>query len=184
MGHRIFLYGASEDVNRDAVTELRRRFPADQDRRSSQRLRAAEQIEALVDEINKSEADILFISAGKPRRSSGSASTPTSSRSICARASAAHSTPSSAKSPRRRALPATRAGVVLPARPPAEPPRTADRPAAIRLGGLFRKLAMLLIPHAETERRAESRGRRKCGDHHEGHEGHEGHEEDGEQERR
>ena len=66
MGHLIFLYEASEDVNRDAVTELRRRFPQIKIVGRANGYVRPEQMEALVDEINESEADILFIALGSP----------------------------------------------------------------------------------------------------------------------
>lgn len=68
IGHRIFIFGASEDVNRDAVAELRRRFAQIKLVGRANGYVRPEQMETLVDEINESEADILFIALGSPRQ--------------------------------------------------------------------------------------------------------------------
>jgi N-acetylglucosaminyldiphosphoundecaprenol N-acetyl-beta-D-mannosaminyltransferase len=67
-GHRVFLYGASEEVNRDAVAELRRRFPGIRIAGRANGYVQQEDMENLVDQINDSQADILFVALGSPRQ--------------------------------------------------------------------------------------------------------------------
>jgi N-acetylglucosaminyldiphosphoundecaprenol N-acetyl-beta-D-mannosaminyltransferase len=66
--HRLFLYGASEDVSRDAVVELRRRFPGIMIVGRANGYVPQEDMEDLVDRINDSRADILFVALGSPRQ--------------------------------------------------------------------------------------------------------------------
>ena len=67
-GHRLFLYGASEEVNHDAVAELQRRFPGINIVGRANGYVAQEHMEDLVDLINDSQADILFVALGSPRQ--------------------------------------------------------------------------------------------------------------------
>jgi N-acetylglucosaminyldiphosphoundecaprenol N-acetyl-beta-D-mannosaminyltransferase len=67
-GHRIFIYGASEEVSAAAVLELKRRYPGIRIVGRANGYVAAEAMEALVDEINDSQADILFVALGSPRQ--------------------------------------------------------------------------------------------------------------------
>ena len=64
--YRIFVYGAAEDVNRDACAELERRNPGIQIVGRSNGYVKAEEMEFLVEQINQSGADILFIALGSP----------------------------------------------------------------------------------------------------------------------
>lgn len=67
-GHRLFLYGASEEVNRGATAELRRRFPGILIVGRSHGFVSTEGMRGLVDRINGSCADILFVALGSPRQ--------------------------------------------------------------------------------------------------------------------
>ena len=67
-GYRLFVYGATEDVNREAVAELERRHSGLQIIGRSHGYVSADQMEGLVDQINASGADILFVGLGSPRQ--------------------------------------------------------------------------------------------------------------------
>jgi N-acetylglucosaminyldiphosphoundecaprenol N-acetyl-beta-D-mannosaminyltransferase len=67
-GYRLFVYGAAEEVNRAAVAELERRYPALQIVGRSHGYIPDDQTEGLVDQINASGADILFVGLGSPRQ--------------------------------------------------------------------------------------------------------------------
>ena len=67
-GHRLFIYGASEEVNRDATDKLRQRFPGIMIVGRSNGYVPPEEMEGLVDRINDSEADILFVALGTPKQ--------------------------------------------------------------------------------------------------------------------
>lgn len=67
-GYRIFIYGAAEEVNRGAVEILRRRHPGIQIAgRANGYVKPAE-MDDLVDQINASGADIIFVALGSPRQ--------------------------------------------------------------------------------------------------------------------
>lgn len=65
-GYRLFVYGASEEVNRQAVEELRRRYPGINivGRENGY---ADDDTEVIL-RINESKPDILFIATGSPRQ--------------------------------------------------------------------------------------------------------------------
>lgn len=67
-GYRIFVYGASEDVNRRAVAELRRRYPGIAIVGRANGYIKPEQNPGLIRSINDSGADILFVALGSPRQ--------------------------------------------------------------------------------------------------------------------
>ncbi len=67
-GYSVFLYGASESVNRRACDELVRRYPRLQIAGSSHGFRKEQEMPALLAEIDSSGADILFVALGSPRQ--------------------------------------------------------------------------------------------------------------------
>ena len=67
-GHRLFIYGASEEVNRDATAVLHRRFPGILIVGRSNGYVEPEEMEELIDRINDSGADILFVALGSPKQ--------------------------------------------------------------------------------------------------------------------
>ena len=64
-GHRVFIYGATEEVNEASVATLERRYPGLQ---VVGRANGYVSGDSLVDEINDSKADILFVALGSPRQ--------------------------------------------------------------------------------------------------------------------
>jgi N-acetylglucosaminyldiphosphoundecaprenol N-acetyl-beta-D-mannosaminyltransferase len=67
-GSRIFLYGAREEVNRKAANVLSRRYPGLRIAGRANGYVKAEEMPKLVDRINRSRADILFLGLGSPRQ--------------------------------------------------------------------------------------------------------------------
>ena len=67
-GHRIFIFGASEEVNRGAVEELERRHPGIRIVGRANGYLPKEKMGELVKRINASGADILFVALGSPRQ--------------------------------------------------------------------------------------------------------------------
>lgn len=67
-GHRIFIYGASEEVNQGAVEELRQRYPGINIVGRANGYVNPEEMEALVERINNLGTDILFVALGSPRQ--------------------------------------------------------------------------------------------------------------------
>lgn len=67
-GHPVFLYGASEDVNRRACEELMRRFPALTIAGRSNGFVPEEGMNDLVEQINGSGAGLVFVALGSPRQ--------------------------------------------------------------------------------------------------------------------
>lgn len=67
-GYKIFIYGASEEVNAGAVRELRRRHPGIQIVGRANGFLKESEMPALIEQINESRADILFIALGSPRQ--------------------------------------------------------------------------------------------------------------------
>lgn len=67
-GHRIFVYGASEEVNKGAVEELGRRHPGIRIVGRANGYLPEEEMGGLVAQINDSGADILFVALGSPRQ--------------------------------------------------------------------------------------------------------------------
>ena len=65
-GWRIFIYGAQEDVNRRAVDVLRTRYPGISIVGRSHGYVPEEGMEALIQAINDSAADLLFVALGSP----------------------------------------------------------------------------------------------------------------------
>jgi len=67
-GYRVFIYGAEEDVNRAAVARLCERHPALQVVGRANGYTKDQEMAGLVDRINESKADILFVALGSPRQ--------------------------------------------------------------------------------------------------------------------
>ena len=67
-GYRVFIYGATEEVNVASVAKLKQRYPGLQIAGRANGYVSSDAMEALVDEINDSEADILFVALGSPRQ--------------------------------------------------------------------------------------------------------------------
>ena len=67
-GYRIFIYGAKEEVNRDAVERLRERHPAIQIVGRANGYVKEDDMDALVAQINESKTEILFVALGSPRQ--------------------------------------------------------------------------------------------------------------------
>lgn len=67
-GHRLFIYGAAAEVNRGAVDELRRRYPGIAIVGHRDGFVGPDAMNELVEEINASKADILFLALGSPRQ--------------------------------------------------------------------------------------------------------------------
>lgn len=65
---KVFVYGASEAVNAQASETLKKRYPGIQIAGRANGFIPHNQMEELVDRINDSEADILFIALGSPRQ--------------------------------------------------------------------------------------------------------------------
>jgi N-acetylglucosaminyldiphosphoundecaprenol N-acetyl-beta-D-mannosaminyltransferase len=67
-GHRIFIYGAKEEVNHGAVERLRKRHPAINIVGRANGYVKDEDMDTLVAQINESKAEILFVALGSPRQ--------------------------------------------------------------------------------------------------------------------
>lgn len=67
-GYRLFIYGAAEDVNRGAVEILRQRHPGIQIVGRANGYVKPEEMDGLVEQINASGAEILFVALGSPRQ--------------------------------------------------------------------------------------------------------------------
>ncbi len=67
-GWRIFIYGAKEDVNRDAVERLRERYEGIQIVGRQHGYLGPEGMDELVERINESQAQILFTALGSPKQ--------------------------------------------------------------------------------------------------------------------
>lgn len=67
-GYRIFLYGATAEVNRKAQSALRASYPGINIVGASDGYVAEERMPALIEAINASRADILFVALGSPRQ--------------------------------------------------------------------------------------------------------------------
>jgi len=65
-GHKLFIYGAREEVNRIAVNRLRERFPNLKIAGRSNGYVSKADMAPLIDKINASEAEILFLALGSP----------------------------------------------------------------------------------------------------------------------
>lgn len=67
-GHRIFLFGASPEVNQKTVEVLSRRFPGLQIVGYQHGYLQEREMPALIDRINSSGAEILFVALGSPKQ--------------------------------------------------------------------------------------------------------------------
>lgn len=67
-GYKIFIYGASEDVNARACDELRKRYPGIQIVGRDNGFVSKGDMAQLVEKINASQAQILFVAMGSPRQ--------------------------------------------------------------------------------------------------------------------
>ncbi len=67
-GHRLFLYGATEDVNRSAVAKLQRSYPGIKIVGRANGYPGLAEIDDLVQQINRAHPDILFVALGSPRQ--------------------------------------------------------------------------------------------------------------------
>jgi N-acetylglucosaminyldiphosphoundecaprenol N-acetyl-beta-D-mannosaminyltransferase len=67
-GYRIFLYGSSPDTNAKAADALRKRYRGIQIVGREHGYVPAAEVDGLVDRINASHADILFVGLGSPRQ--------------------------------------------------------------------------------------------------------------------
>ncbi|MFI5304746.1 MAG: WecB/TagA/CpsF family glycosyltransferase [Nitrospiria bacterium] len=67
-GYRVFLFGGNPDVNQRTVKTLKERFPGIQIVGSQHGYLADEEIPALIERINESSAQILFIALGSPKQ--------------------------------------------------------------------------------------------------------------------
>lgn len=67
-GHKIFVYGASEYVNSRAVETLKQRYPRLEIAGRSNGYVPKENMSELIDEINRSKAEIVFLALGSPRQ--------------------------------------------------------------------------------------------------------------------
>lgn len=65
---KIFIYGAKEEVNGGSVIKLRERFPDIQIVGRQNGFVKANEMDQLVQEINDSQADILFLALGSPKQ--------------------------------------------------------------------------------------------------------------------
>lgn len=65
-GYKIFIYGASEEVNRSSCEILRQRHPGIQIVGRANGFIKHTEMDHLIEDINRSQADILFIAMGSP----------------------------------------------------------------------------------------------------------------------
>ena len=67
-GYRIFIYGAKEEVNRNASENLRKRYPDIQIVGRSHGYIGETAMPGLIRQINESKAEILFLALGSPKQ--------------------------------------------------------------------------------------------------------------------
>lgn len=67
-GYRIFIYGSSEETSRGATATLQRRYPGLQVAGRQHGFLASKEMPTLIDRINASKTDILFVALGTPRQ--------------------------------------------------------------------------------------------------------------------
>ncbi len=67
-GHKVFIYGAREEVNKAAVEILKKRYPCLSIAGRSNGYVKKEEMQALIHRINVSRADILFLALGSPKQ--------------------------------------------------------------------------------------------------------------------
>ncbi len=65
-GYKIFIYGANESVNRSAAEKLRQEYPGIQIAGRCHGYVADEDMDQLIQKINRSKANILFVALGSP----------------------------------------------------------------------------------------------------------------------
>ncbi len=66
--YKVFMYGAKEDVSAKAAAELRKRYPDLEIAGRANGYVAPEEMPALIEQINASGAQILFLALGSPRQ--------------------------------------------------------------------------------------------------------------------
>ncbi|HTN42234.1 MAG TPA: WecB/TagA/CpsF family glycosyltransferase [Nitrospiria bacterium] len=67
-GYRVFLFGGGPEVNRDTMDALRRRFPGIQIVGGQHGYLKEEEMPGLIDRINASKAEVLFVALGSPKQ--------------------------------------------------------------------------------------------------------------------
>lgn len=67
-GYRIFIYGAKDDVNKDAVERLKKTYPGLNIVGRCSGYITEERMNELINQINESGADILFVALGSPKQ--------------------------------------------------------------------------------------------------------------------
>ena len=67
-GHKVFFYGSKEDVSKNAVNALSDKYPKLKIAGRQNGYISDDKMDILIDNINRSQADILFISLGSPRQ--------------------------------------------------------------------------------------------------------------------
>ena len=67
-GYKVFIYGAKEEVNQEAVRILRERHPAIEIVGNVDGYWPADKMDELIDQMNSSEAQILFLALGSPKQ--------------------------------------------------------------------------------------------------------------------
>lgn len=67
-GYRVFIYGAREEVNAKGVEVLRERYPGIRIAGRADGFVREEDMPALIERINASQAEILFLALGSPRQ--------------------------------------------------------------------------------------------------------------------
>lgn len=67
-GHKVFIYGAKEEVNKAAVDKLRLQYPSLQIVGRCNGYIDQDKMDELVDQINQSRANILFVALGSPKQ--------------------------------------------------------------------------------------------------------------------
>jgi N-acetylglucosaminyldiphosphoundecaprenol N-acetyl-beta-D-mannosaminyltransferase len=67
-GYKVYIYGSREEVNKQSVEVLKERYPGLNIAGRSNGYVKDEDMPALVEQINESEADILFVALGSPRQ--------------------------------------------------------------------------------------------------------------------
>jgi N-acetylglucosaminyldiphosphoundecaprenol N-acetyl-beta-D-mannosaminyltransferase len=67
-GYKIFIYGAKEEVNQEAVRILRQRHPTIEIVGNVSGYWPADKMDELIDQINSSKAQILFLALGSPKQ--------------------------------------------------------------------------------------------------------------------
>ena len=66
--HKVFIYGGKEEVNKSATEILRRRYPGLEIVGRSNGYVREDQVTDLIDQMNRSKAEILFLALGSPKQ--------------------------------------------------------------------------------------------------------------------